>query len=135
MIHFLILNSRFSDLKGRRTFALCKWNLPSHIINSYKFKKNSEITLFQISLSNKKWLLLGNHYKEPFLVKSKILGLLVNTLTTDHEHSRGNRKNLLLPIQMQIFKNSKIFCSIFIAFLESTLNFGHKHEQVWKWAY
>ena len=35
------------------------------IINSYKFKENSEIILFEFSASNKKWLLLSNH-KPPF---------------------------------------------------------------------
>ena len=39
-------------------------NLPGKIINSYNFKKNSEIILFEFSVSNKKWLLLGN-YKPP----------------------------------------------------------------------
>ena len=39
-------------------------NLPSKIINSYKFKENSEIILFEFSVSNKKWLLLDN-YKSP----------------------------------------------------------------------
>ena len=36
-------------------------NLPGKIINSYKFKKNSEIILFEFSRSNKKWPLLGNY--------------------------------------------------------------------------
>ena len=35
-------------------------NLPGKIINSYNFKENSEIILFEISVSNKKWLLLDN---------------------------------------------------------------------------
>ena len=39
-------------------------NIPGKIINSYKFKENSEIILFEFSVSNKKWLLLGN-YKTP----------------------------------------------------------------------
>ena len=39
-------------------------NLPGKIISYYKFKKNSEIILFEFSVSNKKWLLLGN-YKPP----------------------------------------------------------------------
>ena len=39
-------------------------SLPSKIINSYKFKENSEIIVFQFSGSNKKWLLLGN-YRPP----------------------------------------------------------------------
>ena len=36
-------------------------NLPGKIISSYKFKENSEIILFEFSVSNKKWLLLGNY--------------------------------------------------------------------------
>ena len=39
-------------------------NLPGKIINSYKFKENSEIILFEFSVSNKKWLLLGT-YRPP----------------------------------------------------------------------
>ena len=39
-------------------------NLAGKIINSYKFKENSEIILFEFSVSNEKWLLLGN-YKPP----------------------------------------------------------------------
>ena len=39
-------------------------NLPGKIISSYKFKENSEIILFEFSVSNKKWLLLGS-YRPP----------------------------------------------------------------------
>ena len=39
-------------------------NLPDKIIIFYKFKENSEIILFLFSVSNKKWLLLGN-FKPP----------------------------------------------------------------------
>ena len=53
------------------------------------------------------------------------MGLLFNTLTADYEYSRSNRENLPLPIQMQLFKKPKTFCCIFIAFLESTLNFEY----------
>ena len=47
------------------------------------------------------------------------------------EYSRLNRKNLWLPIQMQLSKKLKTFCGNFIEYLESTLNFEHyenKHE-------
>ena len=37
---------------------------PGKIINSYKFKENSEITVFEFSVSNKKWLLLSS-YRPP----------------------------------------------------------------------
>ena len=36
-------------------------NLPGKIINSYKFKENSEVILFEFSVSKKKCLLLGNY--------------------------------------------------------------------------
>ena len=57
-------------------------NLPGRIVNSYKFKENSEITLFEISVSNEKWLLLGN-YKLPsqnYLLYINELNLAMKTL-------------------------------------------------------
>ena len=45
--------------------------------------------------------------KKSFLVRSKILGLLVNTLAADDECSRRNRENLLLPTPMKLFKKPK----------------------------
>ena len=35
--------------------------IPGKLINSYDFKERSEIIEFEFSISNKKWLLLGNH--------------------------------------------------------------------------
>ena len=49
----------------------------------------------------------------------------IDTLTADDEYFRHNRKNLPLTIQMQLSKKPKIFCCLFMAFLESTLNFKH----------
>ena len=46
-------------------------------------------------------------------------------LTANYQYIRSNRENLPLPIQMQLFEKPKIFSCIFIAFLESTLNFEH----------
>ena len=46
-------------------------------------------------------------------------------MTADDEYFRHNRKNLPLTIQMQLSKKPKIFCCLFMAFLESTLNFKH----------
>ena len=39
-------------------------DIPGKLINSYNFKEGSEIILLEFSISNKKWLLLGN-YKLP----------------------------------------------------------------------
>ena len=44
-----------------------------------------------------------------FLVRSKILGLVVNTLTANYEYSGSNGENLPLPIQMQLSKKPKTF--------------------------
>ena len=54
-----------------------------------------------------------------------MLDWVVNALTADDEYSRHNTENLPLPIQMQLSKKPKTFCCIFIAFLESALNFEH----------
>ena len=63
------------------------------------------------------------NYKKLFLIRSEILGLLVNTMTANYEYSRSNRENLPSPIYMQLSKNPKIFCCIFLASLQCTLNF------------
>ena len=46
-------------------------------------------------------------------------------MTANYEYSRRNRENLPLSIQMQLSEKQKLFCCIFIAFLESTLNCEH----------
>ena len=61
--------------------------------------------------------------KKLILIRSEILGLLVNTVTANCQYSPSNRENLLLQIQIKLIKKpSKFFC-IFFYFLESTLNF------------
>ena len=62
--------------------------------------------------------------------KSEILGLLVNTLTTDEEYSRNNKENLPLPIQRQVSEKLKTFSQFLIAFLESTLNLEHFEKKM-----
>ena len=46
-------------------------------------------------------------------------------LTANFKYSPSKMANLPLPIQTQLSEKPKIFCCIFIAFLESTLNFEH----------
>ena len=46
-------------------------------------------------------------------------------MIANYEHSRSNRENLPLPIQVQLSEKLKTFSQFFIAFLESTLNFEH----------
>ena len=36
-------------------------DIPGKLINSYDFKEGSEIIVFKLSISDKKWLLLGNY--------------------------------------------------------------------------
>ena len=43
-----------------------------------------------------------------FLLISGILGMFVNTLIDHEMYSLRNRKNLLEPIQMQLYKERKI---------------------------
>ena len=40
--------------------------------------------------------------KKSFLIRSEILGVLLNTVPTDYEYSRSNTDKLQLPIQMQL---------------------------------
>ena len=55
-----------------------------------------------------------------FLIRSAILGLLLNTLTANYKLSRSNRENFPLPIQSKLLKQRKSFCGIFFTFLVST---------------
>ena len=48
-----------------------------------------------------------------------------STLPVSYKYSRSNTENLPLPIEMQLSEKPKTFCRLFIAFLESTLNFEH----------
>ena len=56
------------------------------------------------------------------VVRSEVLGQVVNTLTADSKHSRQNRKNLLQVVPMQTSPKLKTCSRFFIAFLKSTLN-------------
>ena len=42
------------------------------------------------------------------MMRSEILGLLVNTLTANYKYSCSNRENLQLPIQIKLSKNPSI---------------------------
>ena len=56
------------------------------------------------------------------LVRSEVLGQLVNTLTADYKHSAQNRENLPQQVQTQISQERKTFYRFFIAFLKCALN-------------
>ena len=66
-----------------------------------------------------------NSLKMSFLVRSEILELLVNMLTTIAEYSCSNRENLVLPIPMELSKKLQISSQMFIAIWELKLNLKH----------
>ena len=69
-------------------------------------------------------------WRKSFLVRSAILGLLVNTPTAKYKYSHNNRENLTLPIQMQLSKKSKSICCNFVEFLEFSLNLENLEKKL-----
>ena len=67
--------------------------------------------------------------EKSLLVIQKILGLLVNPLTTDDRYSLLNRDNLLQKIQMQISKKQKQSFHFYCVFLKSRSNFENFDKQ------
>ena len=59
------------------------------------------------------------------LVISEILGLFLNTLTTDEKYSLRNSENLSESIKMQLSEKQKTFSGLLAAFMKSLLNFEH----------
>ena len=59
------------------------------------------------------------------VVSGEMLGLSVNTLTSDGKYPVQGCENLQLPIQMQLSEKRKTFSQFFVTFLESTSNFKH----------
>ena len=55
------------------------------------------------------------------LVRSKVLGQFVNTLTADYKYSRQNWKNLWQKVPIQTSMKLKTCSRFFIAFVKSTL--------------
>ena len=69
-------------------------------------------------------------WKKSDLVRSKILGLFVNTLTAEYTYSRRNMQTLTQQVQTQFSLKQKTFSGFFIAFLKSTLkNIFKKKEK------
>ena len=63
--------------------------------------------------------------KKLFLVTYEILGMLVNMLTLEDEHSRTIRENLQLPIQRQLYKKLKsLFLLTFYFIFGMYIKFG-----------
>ena len=59
------------------------------------------------------------------LVRSRILGLFVNTLTADYTYSVRNMQTLMQQVQTSLSLKQKTFSGFFIAFLKSTWNGEH----------
>ena len=59
------------------------------------------------------------------LVRSKILGLFVNTLTAKYTYSRRNMQTFTQQVQTPLCLKQKIFSGFFIAFLKSPWNGEH----------
>ena len=64
-------------------------------------------------------------WKNSALVRSKILGLFVNTFTAESTYSRRNMQTLTQQVQAPLSLKEKTFFEFFIAFLKSTLNGEH----------
>ena len=64
-------------------------------------------------------------WKKSALVRSKILGLFVNTFTAEYSYSRRNMKTLTQQVQTTLSLKQKTFSGFFIAFLKSTWNGEH----------
>ena len=64
-------------------------------------------------------------WKRPALVRSKILGLFVNTLTAEYTYSRRNMQSFTQKVQMPLSLKQKTFSWSFTAFAKSTWNGEH----------
>ena len=63
--------------------------------------------------------------KKSALVRSKILGLFVNTLTAEYMYSGRNIQTFTQQVQTPLSLKQKTFSGFFIAFLKSTWNGEH----------
>ena len=64
-------------------------------------------------------------WKKSALVRSKILGLFINTFTADSTYSRRNMQTLTQQVQTPLCLKQKGVCEFFIGFLKSTWNGEH----------
>ena len=64
-------------------------------------------------------------WKKAALVRSKILGLFVNTLTAKYTYSRRNMQTLTQQVQTPLSLKQKTFSWFFFAFLQSAWNGEH----------
>ena len=76
------------------------------------------------------WIWDKLSWKKSALVRSKILGLFVNTLTAEYTYSRRNMKTFTQQVQTPLSLKQKTFSGFFIAFLKSTWNGEHFQKKV-----
>ena len=69
------------------------------------------------------------NWKNSALVRSKILGLFVNTLTAEYKYSPRNMPTFAKQVQTPLsFKKNK-FSGFFVAFVKSTSNGEHLQKR------
>ena len=71
------------------------------------------------------WIWDKLSWKKSALVRSKILGLFVNTLTAEYTYSRRNMQTFTQQVQTPLSLKQKSFSGFVIAFLKSTWNGEH----------
>ena len=128
-----------------RTFSKKRRVFPNYWLQKrWLLKCLKSLTLEQLSVINlltgrKHWLNLHGttiilffhesgtkwSWKKSALVRSKILGLFINTLTAEYTYSRRNMQAFNQHIQTPLSLKQKSFSGFFIAFLKSTWNGEH----------
>ena len=68
------------------------------------------------------WIWDKLSWKKSALVRSKILGLFVNTLTAEYTYSRRNMQTFTQQVQTPLSSKKKTFSGFFITFLKFTWN-------------
>ena len=63
------------------------------------------------------------------IVRSEILTLFVNTLTTDDKYSRRNMLNFTTQLEAPLPQKQKRFSGLFLAFLKCALNLEHLEKE------
>ena len=74
------------------------------------------------------WIWDKLSWKKSGLVRSKILGLFVNTLTAEYTYSRPNMQTFTQKVQTPLSLKQKTLSRFFIALLKSTWN-GESFEK------
>ena len=69
-------------------------------------------------------------WKASLLVRSKVLGLFLNTLTADQMHCRHYLKQTSAKFSSNIISKTESFPQFFITFMQSTPNFAHFEKNI-----